>query len=96
MKNKQLYDEMVEILQSIGYRVRKDSGSFNGGACFLKDEKIIVLNKILPIEAHLSILANILYEYLDKIYIKPRVREFVEKEGNSSSNLIEIVINKSE
>lgn len=94
VKPKELYEEMIEILKSIGYSVRKDNGSFTGGACVLKDEKIIVLNRNLPIETQLSVLSTVLYEYVDKIYIRPRVREFVEKEGKNVILPIEIVVKK--
>ncbi|ROL56781.1 hypothetical protein D9V84_07100 [Bacteroidetes/Chlorobi group bacterium Naka2016] len=94
MKSKALFEEMVEILKSIGYNVRKDNGSFTGGACIVKEQKLIVLNKNYPIEAYVDILASILYDYLDKIYIKPKVREFIESEGKKVSTPIEIIVNK--
>lgn len=94
MKSKEILTGMVEILKSLGYNVRKDNGTFNGGACILKEEKIIVLNRNLPIETQLSILSNVLYEYIDKIYIQPKIREFVEREGKNLTTPIEIVVNK--
>lgn len=94
MKTKELYNEMLEALKSIGFKILRDNGNFAGGACLLKDEKIIVLNKNLPLENHLSILANVLYSYLDETYLKPKVRDFVEKEGKFLSPFLEIIIAK--
>lgn len=93
MKNKELYDSMIEVLKGLGYRILKDNGTFNGGACILKDERLIVLNKNLPLEMHLSILANALYQHQNEVYLKPKIREFVEKEGKTLST-IDIVIKK--
>ncbi len=94
MKSKELFNEMLEALKSIGFKIRRDNGNFAGGACLFKNEKIIVLNKNLPVENHLSILSNILYSYLDETYLKPKVREFVEKEGKFLSPFLEIIILK--
>ncbi|MCX7908258.1 MAG: hypothetical protein N2560_01905 [Ignavibacteria bacterium] len=94
MKDKQLFEEMVNILKSLGYKIRKDSGSFGGGACVLQDEKIVVLNRNLPLEVHLSILANVLSNHQSEIFIQPRVRDFIEQERQKVSPLIEIIINK--
>lgn len=94
MKGKELFDEMTDLLKALGYRIRKDNGTFNGGACILRDERLIVLNKNLPMEIHLSILANVLFKHKDEIYIKPKVREFIEKEGGTFSETIEIIVKK--
>jgi hypothetical protein len=94
MKPKALIEEMTEILKSLGYKIRKDNGTFNGGACLFKNEKIIVLNKNMPDEVNLKVLSSVLYEHLDEIYIKPRIREFIEKEGLNIEKSVEIIINK--
>lgn len=96
MKNKELYLAIVDILKNLGYKIRKDVGSFNGGACYLREEKVIVLNKNYPLEIHLSILASVLYQHQNEIFIKPNVRDFIEKEGKNISSPIEIIVVKSE
>ncbi len=96
MKNKDLYLAIVDILKNLGYKIRKDSGSFNGGACYLREEKVIVLNKSFPLEIHLSILASVLYQHQNEIYIKPNVRDFIEKIGKNLSSPIELIVKKSE
>lgn len=96
MKSKELYNEMLEALKSLGFKIRRDNGNFGGGACLFKDEKIIVLNKNLPLENHLSILSSVLYSFLDETYLKPKVREFVEKEGKSLSPFLEIIISNDD
>ena len=93
MKQKEIYDEMIDLLKSLGYKIRKENGNFEGGACILRDEKIIILNKTLPIELHLSILSNVISEYSDKIFIRPKIREFIEKQiERSNLKPIEIVV----
>lgn len=97
MKNKVIYDELIELLKNLGYKIRKENGNFEGGACIIKDEKIIVLNKNTPIELHLSIMSAVAYEYSDKIFIKPKLREFIEKEIQKIDlKPIEIVVKQKE
>ncbi len=93
MKKKVIYDELTELLKDLGYKVRKENGNFEGGACIIKDEKLIVLNKNTPIELHLSIMSAVAYEYSDKFFIKPKLREFIENEAQKIDlKQIEIVV----
>lgn len=85
MKAKQLFEELSEIAKSMGFTVRKDTGNFRSNNCVLKEEKIILLNKFSSIEAHNRTLAFaiILEEDFHSIYIKPIVREYLQKEKES-------------
>lgn len=84
---------MIDLLKSLGYKIRRENGNFEGGACIVRDEKIIILNKTLPIEVHLSILSNVIFEHSDKIFIRPKVREFIEKQVERNNiKPIEIVV----
>ncbi|MCX7879382.1 MAG: hypothetical protein N2517_01845 [Ignavibacteria bacterium] len=97
MQKKKILEELVELLKSLGFKIRKDSGNFEGGACILFSEKLIVLNKNMPTEIHFKVLANVARDYLNKIYIKPRLREIIEKELETNSlQPIEIYVSKNE
>jgi len=55
-------------------------GDFKGGYCILKENKVIVLNKISNLQRKVLTLAAALKELgLDDIYISPKLREFIDE-----------------
>lgn len=81
MKLKEMYDELVQIARQIGIIVRKEDGKFRSGYCIVDEEEYIVLNRSNPLEVSTSSLARALVQLqIDNIYIKPVVREFIERE----------------
>jgi uncharacterized protein with PIN domain len=81
MKKEQMLEELQEACRSLGYRVRFERGDFAGGACILKDQQLLVVNKRFTIERKLSTIARALSEIgIDEVYIKPAVRSFIEDE----------------
>lgn len=90
MKPNQIFEELSEIAKSLGYRIRKDSGSFKSNNCIVKQEKIIILNKYADVNSYnKTLVAAIKQEEYDKIYIKPQLREFIDN-NNDNSELISI------
>ena len=80
MKKEKLYFEFEELSQRLGVKIIKAQGDFAGGVCILKDETVIVVNKMKPIEHRLKILATSFLEYnLDDIYMIPALRAFIEE-----------------
>ncbi len=85
MNKEALLEELRETCGHMGYKLRLEKGDFKGGACILREERQIVINKRLPIERRLSILALALAEIgIDDVYIKPAVRSFIEDERAKS------------
>ncbi len=81
MKQKEIYNELIETAEKFGLKVRQEKGYFKSGWAEKEGEKYLVLNKNNPLEALLSVLVKCLSEQpLEKIYIKPAVREYVEKQ----------------
>jgi hypothetical protein len=79
MKKEKLYSEFEELGQRLGVKIIKGKGNFTGGICTVKDETVIVVNKMKPIEHRLKILAISFLEYnLDDIYMIPALRAFIE------------------
>ena len=79
MKKEKLYSEFEELGQRLGVKIIKGKGNFTGGICIEKDETVIVVNKMKPIEHRLKILATSFLEYnLDDIYMIPALRAFIE------------------
>ena len=80
MKKEKLYSEFEELGQRLGVKIIKGKGNFTGGICTVKDQTVIVVNKMKPIEHRLKILATSFLEYnLDDIYMIPALRAFIEK-----------------
>ena len=80
MNKNQLYNEFEDLAVKLGMRIIKGKGDFNGGACILKDEKIIVVNKIKPMEQKLKILASCFNKIgLEDVYIIPALRKLIEE-----------------
>ncbi|MGQ9819423.1 MAG: hypothetical protein ACUVQ1_05810 [Candidatus Kapaibacteriales bacterium] len=97
MKIKEFYKELTELAISLGYTIRRDNGNFRGGACILNKEKIIVLNKNFPLEYQANILSNAIYQEIQSKFIKPELRERIEKEvDNGFLTPIQIIVNNEE
>lgn len=83
MNIQQIFTELKKIATSLDIEVRVERGKFYGGYCVLHTEKMIIINKSLPIEAQTSLLAQALLQFsndFDDRYIKPMVRNYLEKE----------------
>ena len=80
MKKNKLYDEFEALATKLDLKILKGKGSFNGGVCTVNNEKVIVLNKLKPIEQRLRVLANSFVEFnLDDVYIVPALRAYIEE-----------------
>ena len=80
MKKEKLYYEFEQLIQRMGLRILRGKGDFIGGICTVNDEKVIVLNKLKPIEQRLKILVRSITEYdLEEIYMIPAVRSYIEQ-----------------
>ena len=63
MGNKKLYAEFELLAEKLDLKIIKDKGNFIGGVCIIKDEKVIVVNKMKPLEQRLRVLANSFLSY---------------------------------
>jgi hypothetical protein len=98
MKLNEVYDEMLELAKKIGVTVRKEKGKFRGGNCTINEEKLIVLNNSIPLEAKSSMLAKCLSNYsIQDVFMKPAVRDYIENEQfkREGENDIQLIINSN-
>uniref|UniRef100_Q3ARF5 Uncharacterized protein n=1 Tax=Chlorobium chlorochromatii (strain CaD3) TaxID=340177 RepID=Q3ARF5_CHLCH len=51
---------LEKTIKALGYKIRYEKGSFLGGACRIKEDKVVVVNKFLPIEGKLYTLAQVI------------------------------------
>ncbi len=78
MKTKNIYNDLKDVFDKIGYKIILDNGNFNSGYCILEDEKVIVINKNKPYENRVRVLSELLSSInIDDIYIKPYIRELI-------------------
>ncbi|MFA6571992.1 MAG: hypothetical protein WCT77_12240 [Bacteroidota bacterium] len=81
MKLKELYEELLKIAKDVGITVRRGKGNFKGGYCIVHEKDLIVLNSNASLETMASVVAKSLLERdIDNVYIKPVVRDFIERE----------------
>ncbi len=73
-------EDLKKLVSEMGARVRFERGDFQGGYCILKDDKVIVINKLSTTQRKVMILAAALKELgVDDIYLPPKLREFIEE-----------------
>lgn len=79
---KQMLAELEEVADKLGYKVRYEKGNFEGGYCILKELRLLVVNSRNEIERRIIIVAKSLKLIgIDDIFVKPNVREIIEKES---------------
>ncbi len=80
MKPNQLMEHFETLAEKVGLRIIQGTGDFNGGRCIIRQDKVIVLNKMKPIEQRLRILAH---EFsimdLEGIFVVPILREYINQ-----------------
>ncbi|HCN05061.1 MAG TPA: hypothetical protein DIS79_05520 [Bacteroidetes bacterium] len=93
MKADKLLEELTEVARTLGYAVRRETGTFRGGACLLHEQRLIIINRSMPPEAAAVILARGLCRLeLGDTFLKPAVREIIERERGWVENHPDVTI----
>ncbi len=80
MKYQQLYEEFELLSKKMGLKIINGKGDFVGGNCLINKKKVIVINKLKPMEHRLKILAISFLNYnLDGVYMVPYLRAYIDK-----------------
>ena len=76
MKPASLAIELEDLCTEVGYRVRRENGSFSGSDCVLEGEKLILLSRKRPPETHVGTLARVLRNDLQnaKLVLEKSIR----------------------
>lgn len=83
-KKEALIDELTEVLGSLGMSVRVEKGTFKGGFCLLKEQKLFLLNRNLEQDKKINILVKGIASIgTEGIYLKPNIRELIDNEGDN-------------
>ncbi len=51
---------LESTIKELGYSVRYEKGNFLGGECRLKEDKVVIVNKFLPLEGKICTLAHVI------------------------------------
>ena len=72
--------DLKSLAKEMGATVRFERGDFKGGYCIIKENKVIVINKLSNLQRKVMTLAAALNELgVDKIYLPPKLREVIEE-----------------
>lgn len=83
-KKESLIQDLVGVFNKLGFEVRIEKGTFKGGFCLLREQKIFLLNKNLEQDKKVNLLIkNIANIGVEGIYLKPSIRELVDKDSES-------------
>jgi ribosomal protein L16/L10AE len=83
LNEKKIFEYLMELAERMGFRVIKGKGDFDGGDCRVNEDKVIVINKIKPIEYQSKTVAEGLANYgLSDHYLIPAVRTYIEEDLN--------------
>lgn len=83
VKDATLVRALEKVATTLGVEVRWERGAFQGGRCTLGGQDIIILNRRLPTETHLRVLALAIDPAaLDSVPMRPAIR-------NAARQLIE-------
>ncbi len=75
-----ILQNLKQIAQELGAKVRFERGDFKGGYCIIKEDKTIVINKLSTLQKKVMILTSALKDLgVDEKYLPPRIREIIEE-----------------
>lgn len=81
-KKEILIKELIEVYERIGFKVRTEKGSFKGGFCLLREQKMLLLNRNLEQGKKIGFLLKNLSELnTEEIYVKPAIRELINNQS---------------
>ena len=83
MNTNKIFEYLKELAERMGFRIVTGKGDFNGGGCRIHEDKVIVINKIKPIEYQSRTIVEGLANYgLSEHYLIPAVRSYIEEDLN--------------
>ena len=79
MKPTIIFQEFEKLAEKMDIKIIQDKGDFKGSYCLLEKKRIIVVNKLKPLEQRIQVLGQA-FSSLDTshFYLKPAIRELIE------------------
>ncbi|NTU57766.1 MAG: hypothetical protein HGB00_02430 [Chlorobiaceae bacterium] len=60
MKKQKQLELLESAINGIGLKLRYEKGSFIGGECRIRENRVVVVNKFLPIEGKIATIASVI------------------------------------
>jgi hypothetical protein len=74
-----MIQDLIRIYEKLNFNVRIEKGTFKGGFCLLKDQKLFLLNKNIDQDKKINFLVkNLTLLGTEDIYIKPNIRALID------------------
>ncbi|MEA3287818.1 MAG: hypothetical protein U9Q77_10655 [Candidatus Marinimicrobia bacterium] len=90
MKAERIRDEFEMLAEKLGYTIRYEKGAFKGDACRINSERVIIINKLLPMNHQNYAFSRIFAEEdLSQVSILPVLRSMIEEVGGSIPELVQ-------
>ncbi len=90
MDTRDILEELLNLLDLGGAQVRREAmGGGGGGMCVIKEKKVFFVDLDCPAAEMTATASRSVNELLDieAIYIRPQVRQFLEKYAETPANL---------
>ena len=82
MKKQKQLDLLEEAVTTLGFRLRYEKGSFIGGDCRVKENRVVVVNKFLPIEGKIATIAGVIRK-INPPGLTPEVARIIDTQVSS-------------
>ncbi len=80
-KPEAILEELENFVRGLGLIPRYERGDFEGGYCVLKEQKMIVINKLANTQKRISLLAQSIVEIgVDESLMPENVKSIIEDE----------------
>ena len=85
MKPTIIFQEVEHLAKALDVKIIQKKGNFMGGYYILDRERLIIVNKLNPIEERIRALAQV-FSKMDilKIYVKPAIRSIIDSKAKHS------------
>jgi len=71
-------DKVQRLLEIHSYQIRHEKGNFKTGHCLKGDSKIILINKLAPLEAKINFLCDVLRNIVNESLLDDESRQLIE------------------
>lgn len=89
MDKQRTLEELLDLLEAEGVEVRTEAlGGGGGGLCVIKDKRIFFVDTQTSLAEMAAICGEAVAKLVDveKVYIRPEVREFIEQFSDKNEN----------
>ena len=90
MKADRIRDEFESLAEKLGYTIRYEKGDFKGDACRIKSERVIIINRLIPVTHQNYAFSRIFAtEDLSQLSVLPVLRSMIEEVGGGAETLFD-------